>query len=237
MNLIGSREDCANSQADVRHPVTFNGCYGLPFGQGRKFLSRGGILNAIVGGWADDLQWTAQSGFPFTVGTNLGSAGSNGGSANAIPVRDPFAAGGAPDSSNASIACAASTRNKLHWYNPCAFANPPLAFPNASVKGSPVSTTQIIGTASLPYLGGRFDQVHGPGFERIDTSLFKRLPVYRENYLEFRADIFNLLNTPSLGNPSTANDATPGGQITGPRTFQNFIPDARFIQLAAKFVF
>jgi hypothetical protein len=79
--------------------------------------------------------------------------------------------------------------------------------------------------------------VYGPGFERINTSLFKRVTVYRENYLELRADIFNLLNTPSLGNPSTTNNGTPGGQITGPRTFQNFTPDARFIQLAAKFVF
>ena len=237
VNLIGLREDYANSQADVRHRVTFNGFYELPFGKGKKFLSRGGILNAVAGGWADDLQWTAQSGFPFSVGTNLGSAGPNGGSANAILVRDPFAAGGSPDASNPSVSCAASTRNKLHWYNPCSFANPPLAFPNASIKGSPVSNQQFVGMAALPYLGGRFDQVHGPGFERINTSLFKRVTVFRENYLEFRADIFNLLNTPSLGNPSTTNDATPGGQITGPRTFQNFTPDARFIQLSAKLVF
>lgn len=237
VNLIGLREDYASSQADVRHRVTFNGYYDLPFGRGKKYLSHGGFLNAIAGGWADDLQWTAQTGFPFTVGTDLGSAAPNGGSANAILVRDPFAAGGASDPSNPSVSCAATTRNKLHWYNPCSFANPPLAFPNASVKGSPVSTNQIVGLAALPYLGGRNDQVHGPGFERINTSLFKRLTVYKENYLELRADIFNLLNTPSLGNPSTTNDGTPGGQITGPRTFQNLTPDARFIQLAAKFVF
>lgn len=238
VNLIGLRSDYADSQADVRHRVTFNGDYELPFGKGKKFLSHGGLLNTIVGGWTDDLQFTAQSGFPFSVGTDLGSAGPNGGSANAVLVRDPFASGGTPDASNPSATCAASTRNKLHWYNPCAFANPPLAFPNASTKGSPVSTNQIVGMAALPYLGGRYNTVHGPGFERINTSLFKHIPIYHERYsVEFRADIFNVLNTPSLGNPSTSNDATPGGQITGPRFFQNFTPDARFIQLAAKFVF
>jgi hypothetical protein len=238
VNLIGLRSDYTDSQADARNRVTFNGDYELPFGRGKSFLSHGGLLNAVVGGWSDDLQFTAQSGFPFTVGTNLGSAGPNGGSANAILMRDPFAAGGTPDPSNPSVICASSTKNKQHWYNPCAFANPPRAFPDASVKGSPVSSTRYIGMAALPYLGGRFNSVHGPGFERINTSLFKHIPIFHEKYsVEFRADIFNVLNTPSLGNPSTSNDATPGGQITGPQTFQNFTPDARFIQLAAKFVF
>jgi hypothetical protein len=238
VNLIGLSSDYSNSQADTRQRVTFNGDYALPFGKGMKFLSGGGLLNAIVGGWTDDLQFTAQSGFPFSVGTDLGSAGPDGGTAYAVLMRAPFAAGGVPDPSNPTVACATSTRNKLHWYNPCAFANPPLAFPNASVKGSPVSSAQILGTAALPYLGGRLYSVHGPGFERINTSLFKHVPLYHEKYsVEFRADIFNVLNTPSLGNPSTTNDATPGGQITGPLFFQNFTPDARFIQLAAKFMF
>lgn len=237
VNLIGLLNDYADSQADVRNRVTFNGYYELPFGQGKKFLSHGGVLNAIVGGWIDDLQFTAQSGFPFAVGTNLGGAGPNGGSANAIVAADPFKAGGTPNSTNPSISCAATTRNPTHWYNPCAFANPPLAFPNASVSGSPVSTTQIVGTTALPYLGGRFNTVHGPGFERVNTSLFKDFKVFRESQIELRADIFNVLNTPSFGNPSTTSDAATGGKITGPRTFQNFTPDARFIQLSGKFVF
>jgi hypothetical protein len=237
INLIGIRNDYANSQADVRHRLTFNGYYQLPFGRGRKFLSSGGILNAIVGGWSADVQFTAQTGFPFTVETNLGNAGPNGGSAHALLVRDPFASGGSPDPSNPSVSCAATTRDRTHWYNPCAFANPALAFPNAKVAGSPVSTTRITGIAALPYLGGRSNTVHGPGYERVNTSLFKRLPTYRENYLEFRADIFNVLNTPAYGNPSTTTNATTGGQITSPRMFQNFTPDARFIQLSAKYVF
>ena len=237
VNLIGLRADYANSQADVRNRVTFNGYYDLPFGSGKKFLTHRGILSAILGGWSDDLQFTAQTGFPFSVGTDLGSAGPNGGGAFAILTRDPFASGGAPDPSNSTTACATSTRNRTHWYNPCAFANPPLAFPNASVKGSPVSTTLIEGTAALPYLGEGPYAIHGPGYERINTSLFKKVPVFREDYVELRADIFNVLNAPSLANPSTSGDASTGGLITGPQTFQNFTPDARFIQLSGKFVF
>lgn len=237
VNLIGLRNDYTNSQADVRHRLTFNAYYQLPFGRGKRFLSRGGLLNVLAGGWAGDAQFTAQTGFPFSVGTNLGSAGPNGGSANAILVRNPFSPGGTPDPSNPSITCAGTTRTKAHWYNPCAFANPALAFPNAVVAGSPVSTTQIIGLATLPYLGGRFNTIHGPGYERVNTSLFKRVTTFRDQYLEFRADIFNVLNTPAYGNPSTTSNATTGGQITGPRSFQSFTPDARFIQLSAKYAF
>ncbi|MEO6804052.1 MAG: carboxypeptidase-like regulatory domain-containing protein [Granulicella sp.] len=237
LNLIGLRGDYTNSQADVRHRVTFNGYYQLPFGKGKKFLSGGGILNTLAGGWAMDVQFTAQTGFPFTVSTNLGSAGPNGGSANAILVRDPFVSGGSPDPTNPSITCAATTRNTTHWYNPCAFANPVTAFPNAAVAGSPVSTTRITGLAALPYLGSRFNTIYGPGYERVNTSLFKRVTTFREQYLELRADIFNVLNTPSYGNPSTTSNATTGGQITGPRSFQSFTPDARFIQLSAKYAF
>ena len=237
VNLIGLRNDYTNSQADVRNRVTFNGYYQLPFGAGRRFASSGSIMNAFVGGWASDLQFTAQTGFPFTVGTNLGGSAPNGGTANAILVGDPFASGGAPNATNPGIACAQSTRNKAHWYNPCAFANPPLAFPNATVAGSAVSTARILGLAALPYLGGRANTIKGPGYERINASLFKRFPIVREDYLEVRADIFNVLNTPAYGNPSVATDATPGGQITAPQTFQNFTPDARFFQLSAKLAF
>lgn len=237
VNMIGIQNDYTNSSGDVRHRVAFNGYYQLPFGHGERFLSRNALLDALAGGWAGDAQFTAQTGVPFTVGTNLGNAGPNGGTAYAVLVGNPFASGGTPDPSNPSITCAASTRTKSHWYNPCAFANPPLAFPNASISGSPVSTTKITGTGALPYLGGRNNQIHGPGFERVNMSLFKRIPTLREEYLELRADVFNVLNTPSYGNPSTTTDATTGGQITGPQTFQSFAPDSRFIQVSAKYSF
>jgi hypothetical protein len=49
VNLIGLRGDYANSQADVRQRVTFNGYSELPFGRGKKFISSGGFLNATPG--------------------------------------------------------------------------------------------------------------------------------------------------------------------------------------------
>lgn len=66
--------------------------------------------------------------------------------------------------------------------------------------------------------------------------------------LQFRKDIFNLFNTPSLANPNgnynggelqsgVNNDSSAGAAITQPRFFQNFTPDARFFQFVLKFSF
>jgi hypothetical protein len=72
--------------------------------------------------------------------------------------------------------------------------------------------------------------------ERINLSLFKDFPVWRKQFLEFRADVFNVLNTPSYLVGIT-NDSSIGGQITGTQFLQNDTPDARFFQLSAKYKF
>ena len=236
-NIVGISPDYSNSGWDVRQRVTFNGYYDLPFGSGRRYLNHSGIRNVLLGGWATDLEFTAQTGFPFTVSQTLGSAGPNGAGANAIVIRNPFAAGGSPDPSNPTVTCAQHTRTIQHWYNPCSFANPPLAFPSAKIAGSPISTTQITGRAALPYLGGRRLSVPGPGFERINISAFKRFSTFGEQYVVFRADAFNVLNTPAYAIPSVANNGSNGGEITGTRFFQNLTPDARFFQVSARYVF
>jgi hypothetical protein len=239
-NLIGLANDYSNSAWDVRNRVTLNGYYQLPFGSGKHFSSQSRLVDAVTGGWSTDLQFVAQTGFPFTVSDTSaagGLSGPNGGTPEAIVVRDPFGTGGSPDPSNSKISCAISTRTVQHWYNPCAFANPPAAFPNASTAGSAISTTKITGLAALPYLGGRRLSVPGPGYERVNMSVFKSFPTVREQSVLLRADIFNVLNTPAYAIPSVTNDGSNGGQITGTRFFQNFTPDARFFQVSVKYVF
>jgi hypothetical protein len=46
--------------------------YELPFGQGRKFLNHGGVVNAVVGGWQTNTILTLADGLPFTVGCYCG---------------------------------------------------------------------------------------------------------------------------------------------------------------------
>lgn len=227
MALIPYTDEYTNSPYDVRHRFTLNGNYQLPFGRGRAYLNQSRWEDLAVGGWSSSLTFAAQTGTPFTVYPNISTAA--GGGARAIKIRDPFASGGSPDLTNSSIACATETRTRQHWYNPCAFANP---LPGNQIT-SPVTDAQT----ALTYLGGRSNNIYGPGYYGVNMSLFKNFTTFREQYLQFRADAFNLLNHPTLANPSTTNNNTNGGQITGPKFFQNNTPDARFFQLALKYVF
>lgn len=245
MALIPWSEEYTNSPYDVRHRVTFNGNYQLPFGRGRAFLNSSRWEDEVVGGWSSSLTFAAQTGTPFSVSPDISTAA--GGSARTVKIRDPFAAGGVPDTiNNPGVTCATKTRTREHWYNPCAFANPVPGNAIAPV-GTPVGTGgyQYYGpvtseTEAIALLGGRANTVYGPGYYRVDMSLFKSFPIFREQTLQVRADAFNLFNHPTLNNPDKNGNATNssnGGQIYGPNFFQSNTPDARFLQLSAKYSF
>ena len=68
-------------------------------------------------------------------------------------------------------------------------------------------------------------------------SLFKSFKTFREQNLQFRTDVFNLLNTPAYAQPGNSGTGTNGGQITNVRFFQGFTPDSRFFQFALKYNF
>lgn len=226
-NLVGIGADYSNSPWDTRHRVTFNGTYELPFGQGKTYLNKSNALNYLAGGWSSTLVFRAQTGQPFTVNGNNSAV--NGAGSHAIQIRDPFQPGGSPDPSNAGITCPTKVRTVTNWYNPCAFANPP--------NGNLITgNQQITGAAALAYLGGKRNQAYGPGYERVDMSIFKVFPLYRETSMQFRTDIFNVLNTPAYGSPNGSLGSN-GGQITSSRSLQSNSPDARFVQFAVKVLF
>ena len=108
------------------------------------------------------------------------------------------------------------------WYNASAFRQPPV-------------TTQI-GQTDLSPLGGSRTQVIGPPYRKMDFSVFKNFAVTERYRLEFRAESFNLTNTPAFANPSQTNflDTNNFGRITSTRNNPN---DARQIQFALKLYF
>ena len=106
-----------------------------------------------------------------------------------------------------------------HYYNAAAFTNPPSA------------TT--IGQTDLTPLGGSPTQVRGPGYHRLDFSIFKNFKTSEATRLEFRVEVFNLTNTPQFSMPGSLNFLSPStfAKITGTRDAPN---DPREIQLALK---
>ena len=239
-NLIPIKDEMTNSNYDTRQRVTVNGLYDLPFGKGRKYMHEGGVLDYIVGGWSTSLTWTAQTGIPFTVGTGGNGFVSASGFANvnAIRIGDPFKGGGTAPAANIDmqgVTCPASVRNRTNWYNPCAFIDP---LPGSNLSSTPTSADFVTTEAgAIAYGGGKANQIHGPGFERINMSAFKNFKTWRDQYVQFRADAFNLFNTPSNGQPNDQNLDGTAGNIVSVQQFQANTPDARFFQLAAKYVF
>jgi hypothetical protein len=68
----------ANSNADIRRSYAFSSTYELPFGRGKAMLNRGGVVNALLGGWQIAGILTLRSGIPFTVTTSGGITNAGG---------------------------------------------------------------------------------------------------------------------------------------------------------------
>ena len=109
-----------------------------------------------------------------------------------------------------------------HFYNAAAFSNPAVV-------------TQVGQTNYAP-LGGGNTQVSGPGFHRLDFSLFKAFPITERKRFEFRIEAFNLTNTPNFAQPGNLNflDTLNFAKITSTVDNPN---DPRELQLALKFYF
>ena len=58
--------DRGNSAQDIRHTITSNWIYQLPFGPGRTYLNSG-VASKILGGWETSGIWTARTG-PYADG-------------------------------------------------------------------------------------------------------------------------------------------------------------------------
>jgi hypothetical protein len=99
-------------------------------------------------------------------------------------------------------------RSTAQWFSTAAFA---------------VAPQFTLGSASR-------NPVRGPAFRNVDLALSRRVPVNAKATLEVRAEAFNLLNTPPLGNPNAVLGAASFGTITT-------AGDPRVVQLAVKLSF
>jgi hypothetical protein len=194
------------SNFDVRHMFKGDLVYQLPIGKGRTFLDRGGILDAIIGGWQASTIFVLQSGQPFTplVGTSNNSGALSGSwYPNLI---------GNPHVSNPTI---------QEWFNTCTLLPDGTTEPTGCTNPAwAIPAPGTFGTAGRNIL-------RGPGLVTTDFSMGKnfRFPLPRETgQLQIRVDAMNALNHTNFGQPS-ASVGSPGGAgiisyTNGPRTVQ-----------------
>jgi len=177
---------------DVLHNFVTSYVWELPFGHGRKFLSRAPrVANFLIGGW----QWqginTLQSGVPYSVGISTDRANT--------------AVSQMPD----SIAAPIVPGNVSCWFfvatNPACHA----LLPNQA--------DTFVLPAQFTYGNAGRNILYNNRLLQIDTSLVKNFRLTETKSFDFRAMVYNLTNTPSFSTPGTTVNLATGGQVTSTR--------------------
>ena len=227
--FLGLKFEYGNSNTDVRSRFTFSPQYDLPFGKGKHFLNHGGVVDGVFGGWKAAAIFQVQTGTPIAFPQRF-------------RVGDPFAAGGTPNQvTQPNQECATQTKTLTHWFNPCAFAQAPTAYATQADYNAAVAAggnaVLLSNAGTLPYGQPGRITVGGPGFNRLDMSLFKSFKIpYRESAFELRADGINVMNTPSFGDPNNGITGGSAGSINSTR-YSGTLPNARIIQVAGRLTF
>ncbi len=189
------------SSFDTPHRFVGSFAYQLPIGTGKRWLDGvAGGAAKLINGWQINSIMSMQSGQPYT--PYLPSDFDNSNTGRSI---FGFGAGDRPNVvGNPNL----SSPDPQQWFNPGAFALP--AFGSFGNAGRSV--------------------INGPGLANVDFSLLKDTQITEGATLQFRAEFFNLLNTPNFMNPNIFF-ATPGfGRILAAR-------DGREVQFGIKLIF
>jgi len=192
--------DYGPSELDVRHNLSANGSYNIPFGRGQLFGSNTNrVLDLLAGGWTLSSTAIVYSGLPLTITANEAS-NTNTYNSRANQYRQLNVV-------NQSVA---------RWFGTGPSATPCAAGDDGVCAYGP-ELANSFGTT-------RVGTQRAPGFEQIDSSLFKDFHITEGQAVGFRADAFNVANFVSYGNPNTSVNSSNFGQITssrnGPRTIQ-----------------
>jgi len=200
----GIQKDMALAAFDIRHAFSASGSYDLPFGKGRQFMTSPNRIAELLLG-----SWATN--FILTLDT---------GQPQTINCTKTTGAGTGCFALYTGVDPYSGAHNVQQYYNPAAFRDPPVV-------------TQI-GQKDFSPLGGGNTQVTGPPIRRLDLSLFKSFSVSESKRFEFRAESFNLTNTPTFAMPGSLSylDTTNFARIRSTRDAPN---DPRELQFALKF--
>jgi hypothetical protein len=213
---------------DFRHSAVINFLYELPapgpLGEG--------VAKYFFGGWQTNGIVVLRSGLPFTI-TQTNTLNTIEGH-----VRPDRLSSGKLDN---------PTINK--WYDPDAFRVVTCQQPGANTPAGQALNQYL---AQFCHYGSSGQGIlEGPGFKNVDFSLLKNIPITEKLRLQFRAEIFNIFNTPQFGVPASGLNASTaflpaaaGGafptQVTpsrGPGSISSLVAPMRQMQFGLKLLF
>jgi hypothetical protein len=204
-NPFNLKSDWGPGSFDIRHVAVASATYSLPLGRGKHFMSdHQGVVNGVISGWTVNSIVTLQGGFPFSPQLSYNPS-NNGDTRN--PVR-PFA--------NPAFTGPLVLGKPNRWFNPNAFLAP----------------------ANTPANGGFYgnvgrDTVTGPRLATWDFSALKDTRLNERFNLQFRAEIFNLLNRANFNLPN-AVVFTPSGLSPTAGAITSTSTTARQVQFGLK---
>jgi carboxypeptidase family protein/TonB-dependent receptor-like protein len=180
---LGMAFDYGLADFDVRNVFHFSGGYELPFGKGKHFMSdASGFVDKAVGGWNVVWSTTLQGGQPIAIPCPSGTASNL--NCGALYTGQPL-----------NLGLHTNASGILSYFgNPAAFVQPCVL---GSSPPAPSGCTPLTGAAAL----GGVTRVPGPGFHRLDFSLFKNIQLTERFKLQFRTEIFNIFNHPNFNAP------------------------------------
>ena len=201
------RYDWGNSDMDLRNRIAGTFTYELPFA---KNLT--GVGGLFLKGWSASSSTWWQTGLPFT----------------AVSSNKPGGAFGDFNQSIRTNVVAGQRYYPAHkspqtWLNPAAFTQ---AWPTDSAAQA-AATSFTVGNEHS-------NQLYEPHLRQADFALYKTQPIAEGLKLQFRAEAFNLSNTP--------NFARPNNDINAPSTFGQVVQTSpgsnpRQFQFALKMLF
>lgn len=199
------------SAMDLPHVFVTSAGYELPFGKGKPLASQDPVARAVLGGWQLNGIFSRQSGYPTDIRSGLVAAGNQ-----------LFATFNVPDGVQ-GVSMYLPDGGPDGWFNPAAFSQPGQVI---NAKGTPLTK---FGT--LARRAGR-----GPGTVNLDFSVFRSFALRERVNLQFRAEAFNLTNTPAFFLPSAASPALTIGNATFGR-LSSSSATGRQLQFGLKLVF
>jgi hypothetical protein len=235
---FGVHGDYSLANFDVRNVFHFSGSYELPFGKGKKYMgSPSGVANAVVGGWSIVWATVLQGGQPMKLDCPTSTTSGTNCTDMLVPGQNP------------TPGLHIATNGNPVWLNPAAFTQPCVLGASGPILPGSGSTepANCVPMTGFGALGGLLrTTVPGPGFRRLDLSLFKDFQLSERFRLQFRTEMFNIFNHPNFNQPNFGGNGVVAISGSGNYTNSAFgqigstrdAPyDSRQIQLALKLYF